>query len=88
MSYYDHKSPEGILQMADAEAGPSCCDEEYCRLRAIMVVAPELLKALELLDLEDYAPSSSAGDWGSIGITLKDLNAIKSIIAKAKGLEQ
>lgn len=75
---------ENILESADAEAGPSCCDESYQQLRAIMVVALDLLTALELIDVESYDPCSASGDWGSIGITLKDLNAIKSAIEKAK----
>lgn len=40
-------TPESILGAADAETGPYCCDEEYQRLRAIMVAAPDLLEACE-----------------------------------------
>lgn len=47
MSYYDLTSTEGIMDMADTEAGPSCEEEEYQRLRAIMVASPALLAAAE-----------------------------------------
>jgi len=36
-----------ILDAADAEVGPGCCDDSYQELRKIMEVAPKLLAALD-----------------------------------------
>lgn len=83
-----------ILDAADAESGPGCCDESYQKLRAIMEVAPEMLKALEsLLRVFEEAlvdewseprecwerGSGWHGDWHEAG-----LDAIEAI-AKARG---
>lgn len=40
-------TPENILEAADAEVGPSCCDESYCKIRDVMEASIELLDACE-----------------------------------------
>jgi hypothetical protein len=71
-------TPESVLSDADAELGPACCDEDYQRLRAIMVEAPNLLEALEHLLLY-----SNQGTLHPVAAH----NARKSI-ARARGLSQ
>ena len=81
---------EHILNAADAEVGPGCCDESYQRLRTIMVDAPDLLEALEgLLEAYEWLRidewSRDRSQWSNENeLDSKGLKAI-DIIAKARG---
>lgn len=79
MSYYDYASCEGILQMADAEAGPGCCDDEYVRLRSIMAASEDLLEALEVI--MDLVDASGSTPHPSVAKVIGDARAA---IAKAR----
>ena len=79
------ESGETILTMGDCYPDGG---EPNQANASLITAAPDLLDALELLDLSSYDPCSAAGDWGGIGITLKDINTIKAAIARARGLSQ
>lgn len=86
---------ELILEEADAEAGPSCCDESYQKLRAIMAAAPDLLEALEwsLSAMIAYAVqfdehNRTIEQIERDGMLPAQIIRARSVIARARGLSQ
>ena len=65
---------EHLLDAADAEVGPGCCDDSYQDLRAVMRVAPDLLEVLESIVLNASPRLFSIGQ----------LERAKYVIAKAR----
>lgn len=72
-------TPSSILDAADSELGPSCCDEDYQNLRKVMIVAPDLLEALKTIKRRMYEPRA---------LMILEVEAlIDEAIAKTRGEE-
>lgn len=79
-------TPESILAMADAEAGPECCNEEYCRLSAIMAAAPDLFSALDRLTkwAEVMAEAQTCEHTGDHPIAIARAALIKAMTGESQ----
>lgn len=55
--------------------------------RTLILAAPDLLEALEVVNQYGFSNENSSG-WGEIHITREDWNAISAAIARAKGESQ
>jgi hypothetical protein len=72
-----------ILDAADAEVGPGCCDESYQKLRGVMEAAPDLLEALEYL--MRIADRSGDERYVQIQLTPEFFEPTRAAIARAIG---
>lgn len=82
---YEPWTPDHILNEADAEVGSGCCDDSYQRLRLIMLMAPELLAALEAI--AEFIPNTSASEGGAAkhSANVRAADMVRAAIAKARG---
>lgn len=78
-------TPDYILDKADAEEGPGCCDPEWISMSQIMRAAPGLLEALEFA--KKFIGNNKPEDSHAMADRLVILDIIDGAIAKALGAQ-